>query len=253
MIQFALALVIFFPANFAHAAEEEFPRLKIGDITYTNVVVTSKTATDIIILHKHGVASFKLKTLSADLQQKFGFDSKKAEAAEQKRAEAIAEYNAARAQAASNSAAEKVADKQIWAKCFLNQTAPDLIVEKWLSAVPETEGKFVLLFFWITSSEPCQKTIPLLNNLHQKFGNHLVVIGLSDEPEEIASTPQPPSDFFSGIDLHARTRKAVEVRGLPHVLLIDPSGIVCWEGFPLLDEFPLTEEIVERELVKSTQ
>lgn len=240
---FAAALALHLLATLAFAAEEKFSRLKIGNSIYTNAIVTSKTATDIFILHKGGVASFKLKNLEPDLQKRFGFDAKKAAEQELKQAEAVAEYNKARA---AFSIPQPIEQKQIWAKSFLNQPAPDLIVEKWLSAVPETEGKFVLLYFWMTSSQPCQKAIPLLNSLHRKFGNQLIVIGLADEPEEIVRAfNELPLEFFSAIDFATRTRQAVEVRGLPHSMLIDPAGIVRWEGFPLLDDHALTEQVIQ--------
>ena len=74
------------------------------------------------------------------------------------------------------------AEKQIWAKSFLNQKAPELVVEKWLAKEPDRKGKFVLIDFWATWCPPCRKAIPELNGLQKKFGDKLVVIGLSDEP-----------------------------------------------------------------------
>ncbi len=54
----------------------------------------------------------------------------------------------------------------------------------------------------------------------------------------------PKIEYFSTIDTRARTKKAVGVTGIPHVLIIDPQGIVRWEGFPLLDDHELTEKVV---------
>ena len=137
------------------------------------------------------------------------------------------------------------AEKQIWAKSFLNQKAPDLVVEKWLTKEPDRKGKFVLIDFWATWCGPCRKAIPELNALHKKFGDKLVVIGLSDEPEEkVTSMTDPKIEYFSAIDTQKRTKNAVGVKGIPHCMIIDPQGIVRWEGFPLLDGHELTEKVV---------
>ena len=36
--------------------------------------------------------------------------------------------------------------------------------------------------------------------------------------------------------------------GIPHVVLLEPDGYVVWEGFPLLKDYELTEEIIEKVL-----
>jgi cytochrome c biogenesis protein CcmG, thiol:disulfide interchange protein DsbE len=142
-------------------------------------------------------------------------------------------------------------EKKIWAKSFLNQKAPELQVEKWLTAAPDTKGKFVLVDFWATWCGPCRKAIPELNTLHKKFGDKLVVIGLSDETEDkVKAMATPKMDYAVAIDTKARMKKAVEVKGIPHVLIIDPQGIVKWEGFPLLDGYELTEKVVEEILAQ---
>ena len=146
------------------------------------------------------------------------------------------------------------AEKQIWAKSFLNQKAPELVVEKWLTKEPDRKGKFVLIDFWATWCPPCRKAIPELNGLQKKFGDKLVVIGLSDEPEaKVKGMTTPSIDYAVAIDTLARTKKAVGVTGIPHLLLIDPQGIVRWEGFPFLTGFELTEQVVADILAKHSK
>ena len=137
------------------------------------------------------------------------------------------------------------AEKKLWAKSFLGKPAPAFVVEKWLGKEPDRKGKWVLIDFWATWCPPCRKAIPELNSFHQKFGDKLVVIGVSDETEEkVKALKEPKIDYFSAIDPQKRMHKTLEVQGIPHVILVDPEGIVRWEGYPLLDGFELTEKVV---------
>ena len=141
--------------------------------------------------------------------------------------------------------ARPAAGKQMWAKSVLGQKAPFFIVERWLTAQPQTKGKFVLIDFWATWCPPCRKAIPELNTIQQKFGDQLVVIGVSDEPEQkVRAMAEPKIEYAVAVDTRARMKNELKVTGIPHVILVDPSGVVRWEGFPFLAEDPLTPETV---------
>jgi len=39
--------------------------------------------------------------------------------------------------------------------------------------------------------------------------------------------------------------RILEVAAIPHCIIIDPNGIVRWEGWPQLEGFELTSEVIQ--------
>jgi len=137
--------------------------------------------------------------------------------------------------------------RRMWATSYRWAKAPDLVVEKWLTEKPETKGKYVLLEYWATWCPPCRRSIPLLNKFHKKYGKELVVIGISEESEaDVRKLKTPKIEYYSAIDTQERMKKELGVFGIPHVIIVEPGGFVIWEGFPLLKDYELTEEIIEK-------
>jgi hypothetical protein len=58
----------------AAAAEETFNVLQIGTRTFTNVTVTTKTTSQIFIIHASGMNTIKVADLSPDLRTKLGYE-----------------------------------------------------------------------------------------------------------------------------------------------------------------------------------
>ncbi|MDA3905678.1 MAG: TlpA disulfide reductase family protein [Bacteroidales bacterium] len=138
------------------------------------------------------------------------------------------------------------AEKQIYAKNFIGKKAPDLNIKGWIIEPPETAGKFLLVDLWATWCGPCRRGIPELNEWHRKYTDKLVIIGLSDENEEkILSMKSPIIEYPNGYDTDGYLKKQLEVRGIPHVLVINPDGVIVWQGFPKLVGFELTPEVLE--------
>lgn len=135
--------------------------------------------------------------------------------------------------------------KQLWAKSILNEKAPELVVEEWISDAPDTKAKFVLIDFWATWCGPCKRVIPKMNDWHAKYNDRLAVIGISDESvDKIKSMKDPVINYYSANDTQKRLKNLLEVKGIPHLILISPEGNVIWEGFPTLGGHELTEEVL---------
>src|SRR5262249_60224649 len=87
-------------------------------------------------------------------------------------------------------------------------------------------------------SIPCRKRIPEWNALQKKFGEKLVIAGItSDTEEEVAQMPEPKPEFFSAIDTKAVLGTSLNVPSIPYVVALDAKGAVRSQGHPaVLDE-----------------
>ena len=136
-------------------------------------------------------------------------------------------------------------EKKLWAKSFLGKPAPAITVQKWINKEPDRAGKFILIDFWATWCGPCRKAVPELNRFHEKFGDKLVVMGISNEKEDVVRKFTDENiKYYSALDTTAALKKQFEVTGIPHCVIINPAGIVVWEGYPLLNGYELTDEVV---------
>jgi thiol-disulfide isomerase/thioredoxin len=240
----------------AARADEVLPMLKVDGQTYTNVTVTKVSATDIYFTSSNGIANAKLKDLDRKTQKHFHYSASKARAAERQQAADAEEYHAEAMrnfpaplvlQPSGTQTNPPVSDdgKPVWARSYLNHMGPELLVERWLTSVPDTRGKFILYDFWSASSPACRAEIPELNAFQQEFSDRLVIIGISDESEQTVRPVSDPSvQYFLAIDTQARTQGEVGVTGVPHLMLMDPKGFVRWEGFPFLKGHEFSNKVL---------
>ena len=229
-------------------ADEHLDKLTAGSETYSNVTVTSVSATDVFFTHSRGLANAKLKLLDPALQKHFGYDQKKAVAAEKVHAQASAEFHqqlvhpqppapaqpdARAAKPSARAAGDDYVAPALNAKSVRGQRAPNFVVENWVTDRPDARGKFMLIDFWATWCGPCRDSIPKLNEFSKHFKDRLVVIGVSDESVgDIRKLSSPHMDYAAASDTRARMSHELQITGIPHCILVDPQGVVRYEGMP---------------------
>ena len=146
---------------------------------------------------------------------------------------------------AAQIAGEKLREK------WMNQKAPEFVVEKWLTKEPKMKGKFILVDFWGPSCGPCRKLIPELNEWSKLFKKDLLVIGVAPNKEEsVRKMKEPVIEYFSAIDTQQRMSKIYGLKFYPMAVLIDPDGIVRWIGYPSTEDF--TKEFVKKTIDEYT-
>jgi len=236
-------------------ADTRLPLLHAGDASFTNVAVTLVTPTDLYFSHAAGMSNVKLKDLDAALQKRFGYNATHASTVARAQAEANRSYYMMKAaekppvvlpepevdvvvepspaKPAAGTSSNGISLTNLKAKQLLGSQAPQVTVEKWLTPTPATPGKLMLVEFWATWSDSSRAVIPKLNAFQDKFGDRLVIVGLTDESESAVKLMKSPViNYSSAIDTKARMKRAVQVAAVPHTILIDPQGIIRFEGNP---------------------
>ena len=96
-------------------------------------------------------------------------------------------------------------------------------------AVPDLDGKVVVLDFWATWCGPCRESIPHLRELSEAFPPEQVVfLSISDEEASVVE-PFAKKNAMPGIVVTDRDSVVGDLYGItsiPHVVVVDRKGIV---------------------------
>jgi len=146
----------------------------------------------------------------------------------------------------------KKIEKKLYAADFRGKKAPELQIEEMITGKVDRKGKVVMVDFWATWCDPRRGLIPEINKYQEQFKDDLVVIGISDEQPAVVRNFMKTTDmkYAQAIDTKGRTKKALNVSGIPHVIIMSTDGIVRWQGFPPSAEDPLTDKII-RQIIES--
>ncbi len=109
------------------------------------------------------------------------------------------------------------------------------LVQEWINAPSgDGAGKFRLVEFWATWCGPCIMVMPSIQEKHEKYGSRVAIISISDEdPDTVRRFVESKGwSYPIGVDQRGTMKNLIGVRGIPHGLLVDPEGVIVWEGHP---------------------
>lgn len=155
-----------------------------------------------------------------------------------------------------------------WSRPMLGKKAPVLNVKEWITEKPDMAGKFIVLDFWATFCGPCVKFTPNMNEFFKKFKQEAVFIAIATQSkesmeeglEQIKKAKKERKEEYTPIMFYQATDPKYELfnqylsDAIPLVIIIDPDGIVRWQGNPHGErgdgEGGLTEEVIRDIIVK---
>jgi thiol-disulfide isomerase/thioredoxin len=118
------------------------------------------------------------------------------------------------------------------------------------------QGKPVVLNFWAGLCPPCRLEMPDLQEVHEEFGDQIVLVGvdvgtftgLGNEQEGRALLQEVGVTYPAGTTANAEVMRAYEVIGMPTTLFITPDGEIVerWTGLLTKDKMEeLVQELID--------
>ena len=119
-----------------------------------------------------------------------------------------------------------------WDKAAVGRPSPDFNGEdingKQMS-LRDFRGKYVYIDMWATWCGPCQKELPHLKKLEEKFhGRNITFVGLSIDADKAKWEARVRSGELCGTQLHigrgSKFQADYRITGIPRFILLDPNG-----------------------------
>ena len=119
-----------------------------------------------------------------------------------------------------------------WDKAAVGRPSPDFKGEdingKQMS-LRDFRGKYVYIDMWATWCGPCQKELPFLKKLEEKYaGRNIVFVGLSIDADKSKWEARVKSGELCGTQLYigrgSKFQADYRISGIPRFILLDPNG-----------------------------
>lgn len=120
-----------------------------------------------------------------------------------------------------------------YAQSFAAENAPEFALKDLngrFHSLTAKRGSVIVLNFWATWCPPCREEIPVLNEIHSRYGGRgVVVLGISADPsaEKIkAFMEETPIKYPVLLDPGAKVSKLYRVSSIPTTFIVDKSGSI---------------------------
>lgn len=204
-------------------ADDQFTILEVGNTTYTNVTVTSVTATDIYFTYNGGMGNAKIKDLPFDLRERFHYDEARAASIEKERSQANVQYHAyAINQPAGNPPDEsRVPDSSSAPQSTASQSTASWGTD-FSNALTQARSQNKLVLMAFTGSDWCPSCTKfdqevLATPQFAAYAQSKLILVQVDFPH---NTPQTEKVRYANRDLANR----FNVNTYPTFVLVDSSG-----------------------------
>jgi thiol-disulfide isomerase/thioredoxin len=117
-------------------------------------------------------------------------------------------------------------------------------------ALSALRGQVVLLDFWASWCGPCRQSIPILNRIHERYGERIEMYGVNVEDNLPLARVQAAHRSFGAVfpslqDQATSAQGAYGVRNIPTLVLIDRAGVVRWVDVGVPDGDEVAERVEE--------
>jgi cytochrome c biogenesis protein CcmG/thiol:disulfide interchange protein DsbE len=113
--------------------------------------------------------------------------------------------------------------------------------ETWLTTKQDLTGKVVVLDFWATWCGPCIQVMPTLDSMQQQHRTKLAIVGVAGMNDDISAVRnfvnRSKHSYHQVYDASQRMANALEIRGIPHAVVMSTDGVVRWQGHPGSPQF----------------
>ncbi len=119
-----------------------------------------------------------------------------------------------------------------WDKAAVGKPSPDfkgVDINGRQMSLKDFRGKYVYIDMWATWCGPCQKELPFLKKLAEKYkGRNITFVGLSIDADKAKWEARVKSGALCGTQLYigkgSRFQADYRISGIPRFILLDPNG-----------------------------